>query len=154
MKNIVDRTESELLLEDKPVMRQGASQRWRTMILANACLAGSVCIINLTLTIIAVKNRSTDGLDSILSGDCQSVKAWNTAGHILINVLSTALLAASNYAMQCLSAPTRAEVDRAHERKAWVNIGILSARNWRYISRRRVWLVLILAVTSLPLHFW
>lgn len=37
--------------------------------------------------------------------------------HIIINILSTALLAASNYVMQCLSAPTRPDVNEAHTQR-------------------------------------
>lgn len=146
--------EEDAILDQKIVMKQSASQRWRRTLLLNACLAGGVCIINLVLTVIAVTRETHDGLYTIFSGNCQTVKLWNTAAHVLINILSTLLLAASNYGMQCLSAPTREEVDRAHKQRVWLEIGILSVRNWWYISWKRSCLWLVLAFSSLPLHFW
>ncbi|KAJ9636341.1 hypothetical protein H2199_008016 [Coniosporium tulheliwenetii] len=75
-----------------------------------------------------------------------------TAYHVLINILSTIMLTASNYCMQLLSAPTRDEVARAHRHGQGLDIGIISLRNLRYISKRRTALWLSLALSSIPLH--
>lgn len=56
--------------------------------------------------------------------------------------------------MQCLSAPTRKEIDRAHARGVWLDIGIPSVRNLRYISKRRVLIWALLGLSSLPLHLF
>ena len=50
----------------------------------------------------------------LFNGDCQQMKTIDTVSHLVINVLSTLLLGASNYAMQVLSAPTRENIDKAH----------------------------------------
>jgi hypothetical protein len=78
----------------------------------------------------------------------------NTGLHLAINILSTIILAGSNYTMQCLSAPTRSEIDAAHSPKHAVHldVGILSIRNLNYISVRRTFLWLLLGLSSLPLH--
>lgn len=55
--------------------------------------------------------------------------------HLVINALSTLLLSATNYAMQCLSSPTRKEVDKPHRHYIWLDIGVLSVRSLRRISR-------------------
>lgn len=73
--------------------------------------------------------------------------------HLAINVLSTVLLGASNYCMQCLSSPTRGDVDKAHSKGVWLDIGVPSVRNLRRISGRRFALWCLLAVSSIPLHF-
>lgn len=73
--------------------------------------------------------------------------------HLAINVLGTILLGASNYCMQCLSFPTRDEVNKAHSRGAWLDIGVPSVRNLRQISSKRLALWWLLAVSSIPLHF-
>ncbi|EON67299.1 hypothetical protein W97_06552 [Coniosporium apollinis CBS 100218] len=78
----------------------------------------------------------------------------STAYHILINVLSTILLTASNYCMQILCAPTRDEVARAHRDGQGLDIGIISLRNLRYISKRKSTLFLSLALSSIPLHLF
>lgn len=72
--------------------------------------------------------------------------------HLGINLLSTLLLGASNYTMQCLSAPTRDEINKAHRQRIFLDIGLPSVRNLRRISRRRMTLWWLLAISSVPLH--
>ena len=72
--------------------------------------------------------------------------------HLAINVLSTLLLGASNYCMQCLTSPTREEVDRAHSRHIWLDIGIPSVRNLRRVSWYKIILWWLLAISGIPLH--
>lgn len=64
-------------------------------------------------------------------GDCSITNYWTTGIHLVINVLSIALLAVSNYVMQYLSAPSRADVGRAHMKRRWLDIGVFSARGYR-----------------------
>lgn len=54
--------------------------------------------------------------------------------------------------MQRLSAPTRREVDDAHKKYQWLDIGVPSVRNLLFINRWRTLGWLVLAVSSLPLH--
>lgn len=75
-----------------------------------------------------------------------------TAVHVLINVLSTLLLSASNYTMQVLSSPRRSDLDMAHKKGQWLDIGILSVRNIRKVDTKRRVLWFVLAVSSIPLH--
>jgi hypothetical protein len=53
---------------------------------------------------------------------------------------------------QCLSAPTRLELDRAHQKGESLDVGILSLRNLSRIPRRKLILWGCLAASSLPLH--
>jgi hypothetical protein len=55
------------------------------------------------------------------------------------------LLAGANYAFQLLSSPTRDEVNKAHEKKKWLDIGVPSFRNLGHIAKSRS----ILAVSVL-----
>ena len=57
---------------------------------------------------------SQDGIAELFRGDCGAVKQADTIAHVVINILGTLLLGASNLALQILVAPTRSEVDRAH----------------------------------------
>lgn len=118
-----------------------------------ASTAATVLIINIVLTIWATKkNGTTHGLATIQDGSCQKTKNLSLWLHLAINVLSTMLLAASNYCMQCLSSPTREEVDKAHTRHVWLDIGVPSVRNLGKISRRRTILWWLLAFSGIPLH--
>ena len=56
--------------------------------------------------------------------------------------------------MQRLSAPTRDEVDTAHRRRKWVDIGVPSFRNLLLINRWRTLGWLVLGASSLPLHLF
>lgn len=126
---------------------------WRFGTLSFSILAWNAFLINLSATIWASTARKSAADGHILvDGDCDRVKNLNSWIHIAINVLSTVLLSGSNYTMQCLSAPTREEIDKAHAMKHWLDIGVPSFRNLRYISRRRTILWGLLAITSLPLH--
>ncbi|KAI9782505.1 MAG: hypothetical protein M1839_004991 [Geoglossum umbratile] len=127
---------------------------WKIGITANAILATAVLFTNFILTIWALVKFSVDkdGLGTIYEGKCHRVRTMNLRLHVAISVLSTTLLSASNYCMQTLSAPTRAEVDRAHSKRAWLDIGLPSVRNLWRISGSRVAMWWCLALSSVPLQ--
>ena len=127
---------------------------WRSGILRGSILASLVFAVNIVITGVAVSRSKTSGAGqkTVFEGNCDRVKELDTYLHLLINILSTILLGAGNYAMQCLSAPTRNGVDKAHSKRDWVDVGILSIRNLSMINSRRVLLWSLLMVSSLPLH--
>ncbi|XMA11573.1 hypothetical protein WAI453_004364 [Rhynchosporium graminicola] len=109
--------------------------------------------LNLTVTIWASKKFGLSaGIGTIHRDACPVIKKIGLWVHIAINILSTILLGASNYCMQCLCSPTRKEVDKAHACNTWLDIGIQSFRNLRKVRRSRAILWLLLAVSSIPLH--
>lgn len=127
---------------------------WRFGILCGSLLATLVFATNLTVTLVASlgQNQKASDRKLLFEGDCTKTRNLNIGSHLLINILSTLLLSASNYGMQCLSSPTRSEVDKAHAKRHWLDIGVLSIRNTHNISKRRVRLWLLLGASSLPLH--
>jgi hypothetical protein len=137
--------------------KNAQSQSWNTwaaqlnVLLISACVVGGlVFIINLVGTIILnVKSRNSN----LFHGNCTTAGHIDSALHLLINILSTLLLGASNMCLQFLAAPTRPEVDRAHNKGQWLDIGIPTLRNLRYISWKRRVLWWALALSSIPLHF-
>jgi hypothetical protein len=92
------------------------------------------------------------GTATIRRGSCEGIRNANTGIHAALNVLSTLILGASTYAMQGLTAPTREEVDVAHAKGKWVEIGTQSLRNLFYIRKRNAWIWAVLGITSLPFH--
>ncbi|KAK5135355.1 hypothetical protein LTR08_005297 [Meristemomyces frigidus] len=54
--------------------------------------------------------------------------------------------------MQCLCSPTRREVDKAHAKGDWMDIGVASVRNIYKINWRRSLLWGLLALSSVPIH--
>lgn len=108
---------------------------------------------NLGLTIFATRSYgSTNSVGLIYEGSCDTVRSLDRWLHLLINVLSTGMLSASNYCMQLQAAPTREAINRAHGKNRWVDIGIPSLRNLRDLSnwRRGAWV--LLAFSSFPIH--
>lgn len=89
---------------------------------------------------------------TIFTGDCGKTRRISAGAHVVINILSTLLLATSNACMQSLNAPTRSEIDKAHERGIWLDIGTQSLRNFRYLPFKRGILYLMLGASSIPLH--
>lgn len=110
-------------------------------------------VVNLTLTIWASRHYGVqDGLGTIREGSCSETKNLAMWIHLGINVLSTLLLGASNYTMQCLASPTREDINRAHGQSVWLDIGTPSIRNLLRISRSRISLWWLVAISSVPLH--
>ncbi|KAL4930908.1 uncharacterized protein BDV17DRAFT_280507 [Aspergillus undulatus] len=144
-------------------------RRWTKGVLVCAWIAAAVLAVNIILTIASgilaatiykggyngEWNGGNFARATAYEGKCSTAKTTATVVHLLINILSTIMLGASNYAMQCLAAPSRLEVDEAHEKREWLNIGtphipglIFSSRaGWR----RRV-LGGTLLLTSFPIH--
>ena len=94
-----------------------------------------------------------NGLVVIYHGSCKKMRNINRWVHLCINLLASLLLGASNYVMQRLSAPTRKDVDNAHQKHVWLEIGVNSARNLLHIPWTRKTLYLVLLAFSLPIHF-
>lgn len=115
-----------------------------------------VCLImalNLIFTVFTVARYGSEkGIGLIYQGDCETVKKLNQSLHFVINLLSTGMLSASNYCMQLQAAPTRANVDAAHAQGRWMDIGIPSLRNLRYLTRHRLLTWGLLALSSVPVH--
>jgi len=137
----------------KPSWRRRYMTGWRFGVVSCAASASIVFVINVSVTLWAWRRHGfTGGRGTLFDGSCTRSRPYNTAIHVVINILSTLLLSASNCCMQCLSAPTRREIDTAHSRKGWLDIGVPSIRNLSRISGRKTLLWCILGLSSLPLH--
>ncbi|KAG6978176.1 hypothetical protein FocnCong_v021485 [Fusarium oxysporum f. sp. conglutinans] len=109
---------------------------------------------------ILVKDTVTDGRDAgdalgqsvLYKGNCDTTAKANLWIHLLINIVSTGILASSNFFMQGLVAPTRAEVDAAHRSGHWLEIGVQSLKNFRFLGWRKVLFWSLFSVSSVPLH--
>jgi hypothetical protein len=124
---------------------------WRSrqdVLLTTAALTSvSVLFVETVVTITLLsKYKPRGGVVSMYEGSCSWVKNIDIGAHLLVNVLSTLLLGASNLRMQLLAAPTREEVDKAHLKKRWLDIGVPSWRNLKSISRTREWFLLYLVL--------
>lgn len=128
---------------------------WRTAALVNTVL---ITIVSVLLTILStVALNEAGGFNKPLvffTGACggTGASALNATLHIIINILSTAILASSNMFMQVLNAPSRKEVDQSHARGSWLEIGVLSGRNILRLSPFKTIAWLGFSISSVPIH--
>jgi hypothetical protein len=126
---------------------------WRVGALLFALGAFISLIINTVLAIwVPTLESFRYGIGILWTGDCRTASQYNTYIHAGISIITTLLLSGSNYCMQCLTAPTRQNVQRAHSKGAWLDIGVLSIRNLSSIVGYKTILWLLLAISSIPLH--
>ncbi|GBF62717.1 hypothetical protein TMEN_5282 [Trichophyton mentagrophytes] len=126
---------------------------WRFTLYSASVTGLLVLCFNLGFLLWVLPRHNFDNeRGTLYDGNCDKVHDLSIGLHLVINIFSTLLLSASNYTIQCLSAPTRADLDNAHKELCWLDIGILSVRNFRQISRPRSALWVILVLSSLPLH--
>ncbi|OJJ03883.1 hypothetical protein ASPVEDRAFT_891047 [Aspergillus versicolor CBS 583.65] len=162
-KHLFSRLEAKSSLENIPLplfkREIEPGQEWIKGAMLCAWGTALILTLNAILTIIAVGvgySRSSGDkyftYTELYEGSCSVTNSWTTAMHFIINMLSTALLAASNYVMQCLVAPSRADVDRAHSRRQWLDIGVLSTRNLAIMDNKRKILWALLFISSFPIH--
>ncbi|KAF4960345.1 hypothetical protein FGADI_992 [Fusarium gaditjirri] len=92
------------------------------------------------------------GQSVLYKGSCDTTAKANLWIHLLINIVSTGILASSNFFMQGLVAPTRAEVDAAHRSGHWLEIGVQSLKNFRFLGWRKILFWSLFSMSSVPLH--
>ena len=126
---------------------------WPVGALGAACTATFALIVNLIVMTWALSSfKFSGGVAEVYGGNCHKSETINTWVHLGINALSTLLLSGSNYCMQVLSAPTRREVDKAHNKNMWLDIGVPSVRNLKNVSLSKRVMWVLLGISSLPLH--
>lgn len=140
-------------LRQRPDLKWPSLSGWQGGVAASAATVVLVLLVNVGIVIwVSLHFPINAGIATLLQGDCRRSKRWALWLHLFINALSTMLLAVSNYTMQCLHAPTRREVDRAHKQGKWLAIGLPSLRNITSVSWKRSALFLLLTMSSVPLH--
>ncbi|KAL2849951.1 hypothetical protein BJY01DRAFT_138957 [Aspergillus pseudoustus] len=126
---------------------------WKGTLFLGSITSAIVLILNLVMVLWATL-RHPDNRSVLYSGNCGRVKEIGAGIHFLINILSTLLLSASNYAMQCLGAPAREDLDPAHAKGKWLDIGVPSLKNLFKIPKTRSLLWVCLVFSSVPLHIF
>ncbi|KAH6657589.1 hypothetical protein BKA67DRAFT_192664 [Truncatella angustata] len=131
-----------------------ASERWRRTGIVNLVLV-AVCAASLLGSLVASITRSNSSINTatiIYEAECSYISRLNLSLHLLINLVSSGVLASSNFYMQVLSSPSRKEIDHTHEYLKSLDIGIPSVKNIRFISpfKQICWAILLLS--SFPLH--
>ncbi|PVH86401.1 hypothetical protein DL98DRAFT_602140 [Cadophora sp. DSE1049] len=143
-----------------PKIEEDGHESWRIWmskrsqaLLLHTTTVAAILITNFTLTLFAlVQYAHPNGVGIIYQGSCSTAKQLDRWLHLLINLLGTGMLMASNYCMQLQAAPTRANINQAHGNGKWLDIGVPSLRNLTSIGPWRQLSWFLLASSSLPLH--
>jgi len=131
---------------------------WRGLALALSTLTCVLAVLMLGLVAASYSRSRLSGGDTptqrtvIYSGECKAASQANNLLHLAINTIASCILASSNFFMQILSAPTRRQVDKAHARGKWLEIGVQSYRNLFTLPWRNRVFWLLFGLSSLPLH--
>ncbi|KAI1776297.1 hypothetical protein F4818DRAFT_413614 [Hypoxylon cercidicola] len=134
---------------------RGNSTGWKRAAKINCIILVCMSIILMGLLIAAAcYNDSFQGALFLYNGTCDggSVSQINTALHLLINVFSTLVLASSNFFMQVLNSPSREEINAAHLKSSWLEIGVPSIQNIPHVSKFKTWCWTVLLLSSIPIH--
>ncbi|KAI0538408.1 hypothetical protein GGR58DRAFT_513099 [Xylaria digitata] len=124
------------------------STGWHRAAKINCALLAVINIILLIILIYAAaKSPSILSLEYIYSGSCNSdgIPLVNLFLHLLINIISTLVV---------LNAPSREELDSAHIKGTWMEVGASSIRNVFKVSSFKRWCWFALMITSLPIHLF
>ncbi|KAI1850745.1 hypothetical protein JX266_004027 [Neoarthrinium moseri] len=131
------------------------SSNWRRAAHVNSIVLVIVTIILISCLIASI--TQTGGLVKSFmfhEGTCDggSASKTNVALHLLLNVVSTAIFASSNFFMQVLNSPSRHEVDLVHAKGSYLGIGVPSVRNTFKVSRFKTCCWIVLLLSSIPMH--
>lgn len=133
----------------------GLSERYPGWRLPGLILSFLSVIVTIALvTTLGVISRSSNlfGDRVLYHGSCDVSSQISLGFQLVINVISSIVLASSNFFMQIISAPTRKNVDVAHRKGAVLDIGIPSCRNLFWVPTLNTMLWSILAISSVPIH--
>ena len=128
-------------------------QGWRAGVLVNSCLAILTLAIVIACLVVAILRSGAGAANTAIhSGSCTASSSINWLLHAAISVLVVVLVTGANYAFHVLSSPTRTEVDAAHARGKWLDIGVPSVRNFPQIARSRGVMAMVLLVSVVVLQ--
>jgi hypothetical protein len=123
-----------------------------------ATVASVALGLNIALAVVAFAYGYTNSNSRsfitvpLYEGSCSTSQKYSIGLHLLINGLGTLVLSTSNYTAQFLAAPSRRDIDEAHSKGSWLDIGVPSLRNILALETRKKVLWAILMVSTIPVH--
>lgn len=129
-------------------------ESWRRTACFNVLFVFLLEIVLIISLAISLSRKGSSILRSTIlyEGRCDNSTKLNMILHLLINLVSTGIVASSNYFMQVLSSPSRTEINRAHSKSQALDIGVPSLHNIRFVSRLKSVSWLVLWLSSVPIH--
>jgi len=158
------RHDSDCFSKDRQRRFLPYSKQAEYLLLRARAIPGTIWVANLTslilllnfialcIIIFVLRGKGADGLRAFDPNDCHADSSLSTDLRYIVNVFATTFLGASNYYMQRLSACSRSEMDSAHRKGSWVDVGVPGMRNMRFMTWERRILWWVFALSSLPVH--
>ncbi|KAK3390109.1 hypothetical protein B0H63DRAFT_519344 [Podospora didyma] len=84
-------------------------------------------VLKSCLVIFGIKAKGINGSFMLYEGPCESSRRLNLLLHLLLNAISTGIIASSHYFKQVLVSPTQPEIDKAQLHR-------LLAQHWRSLA--------------------
>ncbi|KAK0246850.1 hypothetical protein LTS09_018005 [Friedmanniomyces endolithicus] len=134
------------------------TQAWRRTLSLGAIATGLVLLLNVAFLVwLRVDREYTNGFLGVstitkYTGSCHVTKSAVFWSSLVINILSTVLLAASSTCAQLITSPTRAALDQAHKTRKWLDIGVPSVRNLAGLENWKVLCWSLLYLSAGPIH--
>jgi len=125
--------------------------KWKRILVLHAAASIVVLAINVIAAIFVASQNPSGGIAPVYTGSCSFASEAVVWIGLAINVLSVLLTTASDSCMQRLCAPTRRDVDAAHLRGRWLDVGVSSGRNFSAMGLGRRMLYCLLGLSSVPL---
>lgn len=126
---------------------------WKGTAIIGASIAGTALLLNILVLIWAVAALpKVNGFAIVYTGSDEVVRRIDVAVKLIINIVSTAILLSSSRCTQYLCAPTRKDIDKAHCQGTWLDVGVRSWRNFAATRGWRMWTIIVLLVSSIPIH--
>lgn len=126
---------------------------WRRAAVLNTITVASFGI--LLLGVLGSSVVKAGGLSKVwifFEGNCDRSSTVNLFLHLVLNIVSTLIIASSNFFMQVLNAPTRMEIDHAHSKGRWLEIGVPSLGNIFHVSGYKTLAWVLFTLSSVPIH--
>ena len=126
---------------------------WRATMCLTLLLAALLLIATAAMTVhTAIKHSDTFWTAEspvFTSSSCKAVREANQGTHAAAAVLGILLVAGAGHAAQVLGAPTRNNVDKAHNDRRRLDVGRgLSIRNLRMVNMARVLISLVVLAAA------
>lgn len=128
------------------------SDGWRKTAVINTIIVAFFVVANFCILVWSLAKSGISGNNVFSKGNCSKIAQLDTFLHLLLNIASSLIIASSNFFMQILNSPTRAEVDRAHARGHWLEIGVPSLRNVLNVSSYKSLAWVLFSLSSVPIH--
>ncbi|KAK7921574.1 hypothetical protein PG985_009596 [Apiospora marii] len=139
------------------VLQAFTEKGWRrtgaiNVVLVSVC--GLAVLVGLSISVAHKQDSSKLRSTTLYQGQCTKSSRISIMMHLFVNIVSTGILASSNFFMQITTSPTRKEVDRAHMFLRPLDIGLPSWGNLPSLPyfKRVCWLILFLS--SIPIHLF